>query len=84
MSKVYFYLPGDERLPDPFPPLTCDPRTRSQRRPRKQIPIRNGLRAGLVLLLATGAMLLNFHFTMTRRRMKQCTTRCAGRRPPAR
>ncbi len=29
-------------------------------------PLFNGLLAGLVLLLATGAMLLNFHLTMTR------------------
>ena len=34
--------------------------------PRRLNPRFNGLLAGLVLLLATGAMLLNFHLTMTR------------------
>ena len=34
--------------------------------PRRLNPRLNGLLAGLVLLLATGAMLLNFHLTMTR------------------
>lgn len=34
--------------------------------PRRLKPRLNGLLAGLVLFLATGAMLLNFHLTMTR------------------
>ena len=40
-----------------------DPETRSQRRLNPRL---SGLLAGLVFLLATGAMLLNFHITMTR------------------